>query len=303
MCLDAETIKEKMKEIVEHNICNTNLKMYLLKFIASKDSFGFAELAYQHYKAFNGRDTEAILKLAAGIELLVLSYDIYDDLEDNDNLKMEWMKTGLPITLNTVTALYTLSIQVMNQVSENLDFLKQILNFALNSIEGQQDDILNAPQTEEECLKMIKNKSGSLTAMPCVMGAMLATGKLNPIVQSYSYELGIISQIDNDYQGLFYLNNDFVQRKNTLAYLYLKKRFNKASEEILQWYENPELFKTLKTRDIKKKLIEAGVTQYLLVLKHLSLKKLKSKIFELEIERNKTEALLNAIVNLEEDEK
>ncbi|WP_416655559.1 polyprenyl synthetase family protein [Bacillus amyloliquefaciens] len=303
MCLDAETIKGKMKEIVEHNIYNTNLKMYLLKFIASKDSFGFAELAYQHYTAFNGRDTEAILKLAVGLELLVLSYDIYDDLEDNDNLKMEWMKTGLPITLNTVTALYTLSIQVMNQVSENPYFLKQILNFALNSIEGQQDDILNAPQTEEECLEMIKNKSGSLTAMSCVMGAMLATGNLNPIVQSYSYELGIISQIDNDYQGLFYLNNDFVQRKNTLAYLYLKKRFNKASEEILQWYENPELFKTLKTRDIKKKLIEAGVTQYLLVLKHLSLKKIKSKIFELEIERNKSETLLNAIVNLEEDEK
>lgn len=34
--------------------------------------------------------------------------------------------------------LYTLSIQVMNQVSENLDFLKQILNFALNSIEASK---------------------------------------------------------------------------------------------------------------------------------------------------------------------
>lgn len=70
---------------------------------------------------------------------------------------------------------------------------------------------------------------------------------------SYSYELGIIAQIENDYQGLFYLNNDFVQKKNTLAYLYLNKRFNEASEEILHWYKNINLFLSLNPKFIKQK--------------------------------------------------
>ncbi|EPH6067292.1 polyprenyl synthetase family protein, partial [Escherichia coli] len=76
------------------------------------------------------------------------------------------------IALNAVTALYTLSIQVMCQASHEPEFSQEILNFALQSIQGQHDDIVNAPQTEEACLEMIKNKSGALTALPCVMGVM-----------------------------------------------------------------------------------------------------------------------------------
>lgn len=213
ICLDSVRIKEKMKEIVSQKIMNQDLERYLQNFIESKDTFEFADLALHHYLAFNGQDQKAIELLAAGIELLILSFDIYDDLEDQDNGSAVWMKIDSSIALNAVTALYTLSIQVMCQASHEPEFSQEILNFALQSIQGQHDDIVNAPQTEEACLEMIKNKSGALTALPCVMGVMLATGKYHPIVASYSYELGIIAQIENDYKGLFYLNNDFVQKK------------------------------------------------------------------------------------------
>lgn len=296
ICLDSVRIKEKMKEIVSQKIKNQDLERYLQNFIESKDTFEFADLALHHYLAFNGQDQQAIEWLAVGIELLILSFDIYDDLEDQDNGSAVWMKIDSSITLNAVTALYTLSIQVMCQASHEPEFSQEILNFALQSIQGQHDDIVNAPQTEEACLEMIKNKSGALTALPCVMGVMLATGKYHPIVASYSYELGIISQIDNDYKGLFYLNNDFVQKKNTLAYLYLKKQFNDASAELLSLYQKPEEFVSINTKDLKRKLTEAGVIQYLLVMKHLSLQKIKNEMSQLKLGEDKTEKLLSVMI-------
>lgn len=296
ICLDSVRIKEKMKEIVSQKIMNHDLERYLQNFIESKDTFEFADLALHHYLAFNGQDKKAIELLAAGIELLILSFDIYDDLEDKDNRNAVWMKIDSSIALNAVTALYTLSIQVMCQASHEPEFSQKILNFALQSIQGQHDDIVNAPKTEEACLEMIKNKSGALTALPCVMGVMLATGKYHPIVASYSYELGIMSQIDNDYKGLFYLNNDFVQKKNTLAYLYLKKQFNDASVELLSLYQKPEEFVSINTKALKQKLTEAGVIQYLLVMKHLSLQKIKKEMSQLKLEDDKTEKLLSVMI-------
>ncbi|MGG1228085.1 polyprenyl synthetase family protein [Bacillus halotolerans] len=285
-----------MKDIVSQKILNQDLNHYLQDFIGSKDTFEFADLAFHHYLAFNGQDKKAIELLAAGIELLILSFDIYDDLEDKDNVNAVWMKIDSSIALNAVTALYTLSIQVMCQASHEPEFSQEILNFALQSIQGQHDDIVNAPQTEETCLDMIKNKSGALTALPCVMGVMLATGKYHPIVASYSYELGIMSQIDNDYKGLFYLNNDFVQKKNTLAYLYLNKQFNDASVELLNLYQKPEEFVSMDTKALKQKLTEAGVIQYLLVMKHLSLQKIKKEMSQLKLEDDKTEKLLSVMI-------
>lgn len=296
ICLDSVQIKERMKEIVSRKIMNQDLERYLQNFIESKDTFKFADLALHHYLAFNGQDKKAIELLAAGIELLILSFDIYDDLEDKDNRNAVWMKIDSSIALNAVTALYTLSIQVMCQASHEPEFSQKILNFALQSIQGQHDDIVNAPQTEETCLEMIKNKSGALTALPCVMGVMLATGKYHPIVASYSYELGIMSQIDNDYKGLFYLNNDFVQKKNTLAYLYLKKQFNDTSVELLSLYQKPEEFVSINTKTLKEKLTEAGVIQYLLVMKHLSLQKIKKEMSQLKLEDDKTEKLLSVMI-------
>ncbi|MEC1601515.1 polyprenyl synthetase family protein [Bacillus halotolerans] len=285
-----------MKDIVSQKIMNQDLNHYLQDFIGSKDTFEFADLAFHHYLAFNGQDKKAIELLAAGIELLILSFDIYDDLEDKDNVNAVWMKIDSSIALNAVTALYTLSIQVMCQASHEPEFSQEILNFALQSIQGQHDDIVNAPQTEETCLDMIKNKSGALTALPCVMGVMLATGKYHPIVANYSYELGIMSQIDNDYKGLFYLNNDFVQKKNTLAYLYLNKQFNDASVELLNLYQKPEEFVSMDTKALKQKLTEAGVIQYLLVMKHLSLQKIKKEMSQLKLEDDKTEKLLSVMI-------
>lgn len=192
ICLDSVRIKEKMKEIVSQKIMNQDLERYLQNFIESKDTFEFADLALHHYLAFNGQDQKAIELLAAGIELLILSFDIYDDLEDQDNGSAVWMKIDSSIALNAVTALYTLSIQVMCQASHEPEFSQEILNFALQSIQGQHDDIVNAPQTEEACLEMIKNKSGALTALPCVMGVMLATGKYHPIVAHILMNLGLL---------------------------------------------------------------------------------------------------------------
>ncbi len=88
------------------------------------------------------------------------------------------------------------------------------MEYILQSMQGQHDDLSNRPATEDECLDMIKRKSGALTALPCVLGAMLATGKFDPAVEKYAYQLGIASQIENDYKALFMIQKAISPRKS-----------------------------------------------------------------------------------------
>ena len=91
MCLDAETIKEKMKEIVGEKINNPHLKDTLQTFINEKNHFAFGVLAFKHYVAFDGEHYSDITLLASGIELLILAFDIFFFFFDEDNLDKEWI--------------------------------------------------------------------------------------------------------------------------------------------------------------------------------------------------------------------
>lgn len=234
MCLDADLIKGKMKEIVEEKINNPHLKDTLHTFINEKNHFAFGVLAFKHYMAFNGEHYSDIALLASGIELLILAFDIFDDIEDEDNLDKAWMKIDQSVSLNAATSLYSMSLQVICELKTNSDFPRLAMKYALNAMQGQHNDLRNFPETEDECLQMIKQKSGSLTAMSAVLGTMLASGEFNEEIENYSYKIGIIKQIENDYYGLFNKNRSDIRKgRKTLILLFLKRRFNAASEEIL----------------------------------------------------------------------
>ncbi|BBA77484.1 MULTISPECIES: polyprenyl synthetase family protein [Bacillus] len=286
MCLDAETIKEKMKEIVNTNLYNSDLISLLYSFIETKESFFFGNLAYQHYIAFNGANFKEIEMLAAGIELLILSFDILDDHEDEDNGSALWMKIDRSVSLNASTTLYTISIQFINSLCTVSDFSRLALNYAIEAMQGQHDDLKNSAGTEEECLAMIKHKSGSLIAMPCVLGTMLACGEYNKTVENYSYWLGIVKQIENDYYGLFNIEcSDINKNRNNLVLLYLKRKFNPMSVSILNIMNSKREYQLLLS-DInlfKQKLWEAGVTQYVSIMIRLYEDKIMTELNKLNI--------------------
>ncbi|MCZ0068920.1 polyprenyl synthetase family protein [Bacillus sonorensis] len=292
-----------MNHFIDDEIPNSDLNQTLHSFVDAKDHLNFSELVFCHYNCFGGTDTEAAETLAAGIELLILSFDIFDDLEDEDSPDELWMKMSRSVVLNAATALYTLGIKVISSVSNNPAFLQKLMEYILESTQGQHDDLRNKSVTEEECLGMIKRKSGSLTALSCVLGTMLATGEFNKTVETYAYQLGIASQIENDYKALFYdSKSDIAKKKRTLSYLYLKRKFNQASIELLNIFETKDKIADIEIKLYKEKLKAAGVTQYMYVMNQLAIQKFRKGIAELDLEEPKKKDLTLLLLQMFDEE-
>ncbi|UOY90805.1 polyprenyl synthetase family protein [Bacillus glycinifermentans] len=288
-----------MNHFIDDDIPNVDLNQTLRSFVDAKDHLHFSELVFYHYFSFGGTDTDKAETLGAGIELLILSFDIFDDLEDEDSPDEPWMKMNRAVALNAATALYTLSIKVIISVSNDPVFLHKLMEYILESSQGQHDDLRDQPTTEEKCLDMLKRKSGSLTALPCVLGTMLATGEFNKTVETYAYQLGIASQIENDYKALFYnTKSDIAKKKRTLAYLYLSRKFNQASIDLLNIFENEDKIADIEIKCYKEKLKAAGVTQYMYVMNQLAIQKFKKGIGELDLNKMKKENLILLLLRI-----
>ncbi|MCY7824918.1 polyprenyl synthetase family protein [Bacillus spizizenii] len=269
MCLDEMSIKKKMKEIVHEKIQNSDLKEYLINFIDEKNHFSFGILSFKHYVALSGNRSSHILTLAGGIELLILAFDIFDDLEDEDNIEIKWMKIDPSLALNAATTLYTLGLETICSISNSAEFHRLTLKYALNAMQGQHEDLRNSPETEEECIQMMKQKAGSLTAMSAVLAAMLANGEFNQTIEDYAYKIGIIKQLENDYYGLVNdQRSDIRKKRKTLIYLFLNRKFNEASEKILKLINSHTSYHSFISDSSKfdELLFEAGLNQYVSML-------------------------------------
>ncbi|MBP1081048.1 MULTISPECIES: polyprenyl synthetase family protein [Bacillus] len=287
--LEPGSIKNKMRRTIEEHLHKGELQEHLTMFLEEKDQFPFANMASCHYQAFGGQDESSIQTLSAGIELLILSFDIFDDLEDEDNFDAPWMKLSPPIALNAATSIYTIGIHTICAAGSNVHLLSAASRYALQSMQGQHLDLKNEMATEDECLEMMKLKAGSLFALSCILGTLLANGKAYPCIEAYAYQLGIAAQIENDYKGLFQEhNNDIKQQKRSLAYLYLSREFTTHSSEILSMIDHGRFFQQ-EFKDIieyKEKLHVAGVTQYMNVMKNLAIHHAKKEMEKLTLPKD-----------------
>ena len=148
------------------------------------------------------------------------------------------------------------------------------MKYALNAMQGQHNDLENFPETEDECLQMIKQKSGSLTAMSAVLGTMLANGEFN-------------EEIENDYYGLFNKNRSDIRKgRKTLILLYLKRRFNAASEKILDLMNAEASYHSFlidNKKSLEDLLFDAGVSQYVSMLIKMYEEEITTSIKDLNI--------------------
>lgn len=300
ICLDSVRIKEKMKEIVEQNIFNEDLSQLLYSFIDSKETFSFAESTILHYVVFGGENLDVATRLGAGIEILILSSDIMDDLEDEDNHHALWMKINRSESLNAALSLYTVGLTSIYSLNNNPLIFKYVLKYVNEAMQGQHDDITNKSKTEDESLEVIRLKCGSLIALANVAGVLLATGEYNETVERYSYYKGIIAQISGDYYVLLSGNrSDIEKNKHTLIYLYLKRLFNDASEDLLYLISHKDLYyKSLLDKEkFQEKLIKAGVTQYISVLLEIYKQKCISAIEQLNLDKEKKELIKECLLS------
>ncbi len=223
-----------------------------------------------HYQENANSFNKEIYKVGAAIELLILSFDIIDDLQDHDT---DYIWTKKPeFSLNAVLAMMTLAAKVLLQSNfKHREFALQTLqNYTLLSINGQQLDLLNVCRDESSYLQMITQKSGSLTAMSCLVGFILAQGKKSAEVEEYATALGIIQQIKNDIQDLkeWNLKNDLLNKKYSLPIIYIFSLQNDLSKKLKEYYHQDESLGTLST-DLTNLLESNGAITYALTIKNL----------------------------------
>lgn len=284
----SDVIKESILTIVETKIEQQDLKKRLLHYIdyQSKDGFPFGELLILHYNIFNGSENEEIYTVAAAIEMLILSFDILDDIEDADSADKPWsIETNM--ALNTTTAILFISAKLIldtNFHNKN-EAISILLKYGLQSIHGQHKDLLNMCRTEAEYIEMTLEKSGSLTKLACLMGTFLAINDCPKEVKIYARLIGLIGQINNDLMDIAMWDdkNDIIHKKYTLPIIYLLNNTDEELHVIRDYYEGKVDVGEIvnKQEIISEKIIKTGAITYTEVLKRIHQNKAISEVAKL----------------------
>lgn len=285
-------IKDSIFEIINTEIVQEDLKAQLLSYVdhQSRKDFTFAELLILHYNMFDGEENAEIYTVAAAVELLILSFDILDDIEDGDSTDKPW-STEPSLALNATTALLFTSAKVIQSTSfEHKDEVASVLyTYALQSINGQHKDLLNKCRTEAEYLEMTLEKSGSLTKLACVIGTFLATGDCPQEVKLYARLIGLIGQINNDLVDIATWDekNDLIHKKYTLPIIYLLNRKGDQLQIIRDYYEGTVVVREIIERQqfVDEKFKETGAITYTEVIKRIQQNKVFSEVGKLNIKQ------------------
>src|SRR5699024_9389677 len=99
-----------MFKIIGEHISQHHLRALLYEFVEyqsiENDGFPFGELLVLHYNMLSEFEKKEIYTVAAAIEILILSYDILDDIEDDDCKGKPWLTEtqDSSLVLNATTA-------------------------------------------------------------------------------------------------------------------------------------------------------------------------------------------------------
>lgn len=246
--------------MVQKNFSQEHLSEIAEKSIEFKveEGLSFGYITVLHHNMFDGTSSD-IFKAAAAVELLILSFDIFDDLQDNDNVRTPWRRQNSAITMNLALSLFSLSVQIINDLDSNNHLRKTFDFLNLNAINGQHIDLLNDIENEKQYINMIALKSGSLFALAGAIGTSLASNRPLEQVLDFCIHLGIAEQLKNDLNDIFsFAKNDWSARKKSLPILYLLEN---GSDSIISEYYNHKLsYLELLTHkeEIKSILLDSG---------------------------------------------
>lgn len=288
---NSDVIKASILKIVNAQIEQQELKEQLLHYVdyQSQNQFSFGELLILHYNIFDGAKNEEIYKVAAAVELLILSFDILDDIEDDDSADKPW-SIEPSLALNATTTLLFISTKVMIDTSfhHKDEAISILLKYALQSINGQHKDLLNVCRTEADYIEMTLEKSGSLTKLACLIGTVLATKDYPTEVKAYARLIGLIGQINNDLMDIATWDdkNDLIHKKYTLPIIYLLNSEDEELHMVRDYYDGKiEVSEIIKKQQlIDKKFIETGAITYTEVIKRIQQNKMLTEVKKLNID-------------------
>ncbi|TDQ36102.1 polyprenyl synthetase family protein [Aureibacillus halotolerans] len=202
----------------------------------------FGRLTTLHYQMFGGQSDE-ICRAAVAVEFMILALDIFDDLEDMDNDEPPWCNIEESLAMNLATGFLVCSVQLL----EECDFPEErkararsfFQKLVLEAVNGQHADLLNNAEDESAYVEMVRQKSGSLAALACVVGTALATEEHHERAKQFGTHLGVAAQMTNDMNDLLNWKNknDAALRKRTLPFFYIQQGSPFVPDVLRQFYE------------------------------------------------------------------
>ncbi|QJC50428.1 polyprenyl synthetase family protein [Paenibacillus albicereus] len=238
-------MEQAMRESVEAHFVLPQLKEMARACLEQKlrESMLFGKMTMLHYRMYKGGDDERIFRAAAAVELMILSLDMIDDVQDRDNPAVPWSAYRPEITLNLALGMLMIAQRLLLESGfepERAQQAARLLSMqVLTAVHGQTLDLLNDIPDEDAYLAMVSQKSAALLVCGCMIGTVLATGEWKEQVRSYAEQLGIAAQIKNDIRDLanWTDKNDFLNRKLTLPTLFLLQAVTDEDRWVLDYYE------------------------------------------------------------------
>jgi competence protein ComQ len=263
---------------VEDEEMKEDIKSYLVK--KQHEGFKFSELLMLHYKLFGGNSTDDIVRAMASIECLMLSLDIIDDIQDEDNSYANGIIMDTSNLLNISSILIFVSQKLLFDI--NYPFQKVIVDYyiplTIKGIEGQHLDINNKILNESQYIEMVKKKAGSFTTLAALMGAVLATKSYpHNLITEYSTYLGVASQLLNDANDVKRLDekSDIFKKRMTLPILFILEHPSPKIRLIKSYFNNEITYNELyeKKQEVINEIVDSKAIEYTLIQRELYLKK------------------------------
>ncbi len=234
-----------------------------------------------------GGDMAQALPAAVAVELIHNFSLVHDDIEDDSPTRRHrttvWKLWGVPHGINVGDALFVQAYLALGRLVERgvphvraLTAQRTLMEACLMLCEGQYLDMTFETRLDvglDEYLWMIRNKTATLLACACQLGAMVATDDSELIAhyRRFAENLGMAFQIQDDILGIWGREeetgksavSDIQQRKKTLPWVYAVSVADQeaAARRLRELYSLP----TLDERDVAEVLdiLEAvGAREY-----------------------------------------
>lgn len=245
-----------------------------------KGRYGWAQLTLITCESTGGF-LEVGLQGAVAMELYALAADILDDIQDQDNNDLPWRKVPSEQAINLATCILVLSYKALSTISNRSHFedVSNVLNqMGLQACDGQFQELLCDSKEKislEEYFKIIKKKSGGLTASACKIGAILggAEQTLAEQLEQFGMKLGLMSQIKNDLNDFLDLEtkSDLAKGRKTLPFVYLLYVLNEIKAEELKRLSSLAIlgldqFEPKEREQLRELVVSEGTVHYCLVI-------------------------------------
>jgi geranylgeranyl diphosphate synthase type I len=250
-----------------------------------------------------GGDFSLALPAAAAVEIVHNFSLVHDDIEDNSPTRRHrttvWKLWGIPHGINVGDGLFVQAYLALSHLVERgvpyarvLAAQRALVEACMTLCEGQYLDMTFEPRLDvslDEYLWMIHNKTATLLACSCQLGAMVASDDSALIAhyRRFAENLGMAFQIQDDILGIWGQEevtgksaiSDIRQRKKTLPFVYAVSVADQdeASQRLKEIYSQPvidnhavaEVLDILTTVSAREYTTEVGAEYHRLALEEL----------------------------------